>query len=414
MSSSVVRALVRRRSSLLFVALLLPASLWLHLAATPARAVVRAGDDDVKVGVNPFPDEWFYGDEKVRARHDKLCGKPMPSLEGLEDFVPEEAGTYALANRVGVIVIWSTTNDRGIEALPQMEALQQKYKDKKVVVFGVCTHYPQDLFKKILTDRKITFVNARDPLPQCTVMKAFGASEWPTIAVTDRKGRVRAVGVKARNVENVLVEVLKAEGIVPPDYAITPSTAGPATQPTTGPTVASAGGGSSSGAKTEPMAAGAINPKWLEGNEAARKRLTAIEGKPAPALKLTGWTGGEATSLDKLKGKVVVLTFWNPTSGVSIAGVARNNALHEKYKDKGLVLIGIGASKFSDNLAAVVQGRKVKYACAADDGGATEKAYKVDNFDDYYLIDRGGKLRIADCDNASVEDAIKMLLAEKP
>jgi hypothetical protein len=61
----------------------------------------------------------------------------------------------------------------------------------------------------------------------------------------------------------------------------------------------------------------------------------------------------------------------------------------------------------------VVKDKQVRYPVAADTTGATGKAYKVDGYPDYYFIDRAGKLRIADCKNASVEDAIKALLAEQ-
>jgi cytochrome c biogenesis protein CcmG/thiol:disulfide interchange protein DsbE len=36
----------------------------------------------------------------------------------------------------------------------------------------------------------------------------------------------------------------------------------------------------------------------------------------------------------------------------------------------------------------------------------------VNGYPDYYFIDRSGTLRIADCKNGSVEDAIKALLAQ--
>jgi hypothetical protein len=42
----------------------------------------------------------------------------------------------------------------------------------------------------------------------------------------------------------------------------------------------------------------------------------------------------------------------------------------------------------------------------------TNKAWKVDSYPDYYLIDRAGRLRVADCKNNKIEDAIKALLAE--
>jgi hypothetical protein len=54
----------------------------------------------------------------------------------------------------------------------------------------------------------------------------------------------------------------------------------------------------------------------------------------------------------------------------------------------------------------------IKYPIAADVGGKTDDAYKVNSYPDYYFIDRAGNLRIADCKNGSVEEAIKALLAE--
>ena len=43
-----------------------------------------------------------------------------------------------------------------------------------------------------------------------------------------------------------------------------------------------------------------------------RDKKDPLEGKPAPALQVTGWmnTGGEALTLESLRGKVVVLDFW--------------------------------------------------------------------------------------------------------
>jgi hypothetical protein len=59
-----------------------------------------------------------------------------------------------------------------------------------------------------------------------------------------------------------------------------------------------------------------------------------------------------------------------------------------------------------------VTAKGIKYLVAADVDEKTVKAYKVNGYPDYYFIDRAGNLRIADCKNASVEDAIQALLAE--
>ncbi len=43
-----------------------------------------------------------------------------------------------------------------------------------------------------------------------------------------------------------------------------------------------------------------------------RDKKDPLEGKAPPALQVAGWmnTGGEALSLESLRGKVVVLDFW--------------------------------------------------------------------------------------------------------
>ena len=40
-------------------------------------------------------------------------------------------------------------------------------------------------------------------------------------------------------------------------------------------------------------------------------------------------------------------------------------------------------------------------------------AFAVDSFPDYYLIDRKGKLRVADLANSDLDRAIEILLKEK-
>jgi peroxiredoxin len=84
----------------------------------------------------------------------------------------------------------------------------------------------------------------------------------------------------------------------------------------------------------------------------------------------------------------------------------------DKYKDQGLVVIGVCHERGADKMQQTVKDKGIKYPVAADLTGMTNKAWKVDSYPDYYLIDRAGRLRVADCKNDKIEDAIKALLAE--
>jgi thiol-disulfide isomerase/thioredoxin len=72
-------------------------------------------------------------------------------------------------------------------------------------------------------------------------------------------------------------------------------------------------------------------------------------GKPAPAATFT-MVDGSKVSLADLKGKVVLLNFWATWCGPCRAEMPDIIKLHNNYKDRGLVVLGLSAD---DNQAAL-------------------------------------------------------------
>ena len=155
-----------------------------------------------------------------------------------------------------------------------------------------------------------------------------------------------------------------------------------------------------------------VKKEWLEGDQQQREKFKEIEGKPAPALQVENFINGDAVTLEQLKGKVVLLDFWATWCGPCIAAIPKTNELQAKYKDQGLVIIGVCHPRGVEKMEQTVKDKGIEYLVAADSQGKTIDAYMVSSFPDYYFIDRQGTLRIADCANGAVEEAIKALLAE--
>lgn len=65
-------------------------------------------------------------------------------------------------------------------------------------------------------------------------------------------------------------------------------------------------------------------------------------------------------------------------------------------------------------MAAFAEARGIAFPIAIDVDRQTIGAFAVDSYPDYYLIDRSGKLRVADLANADLERAVQVLLAERP
>jgi len=145
-------------------------------------------------------------------------------------------------------------------------------------------------------------------------------------------------------------------------------------------------------------------------NSKVREVLNAMQGKPAPELKLDGWMNTKALDLKKLKGKIVVLDFWATWCGPCIASIPHTNEMMKKYADKGVVIIGVCHQRGAEKMEATAEDKGIKYPIAVDKG--TNEAYKANSFPDYYIIDRKGNLRWADIVNRDVEKAIEHLLAE--
>lgn len=71
-------------------------------------------------------------------------------------------------------------------------------------------------------------------------------------------------------------------------------------------------------------------------------RLALLEGLQAPELEeIVAWKNGAPVKLTNLRGKYVILDFWGYWCGACIERMPKLFALHDKYHDHGLEIVGI-------------------------------------------------------------------------
>jgi thiol-disulfide isomerase/thioredoxin len=325
------------------------------------------------VSAGEFPDTWYI--ERID-EHKKFEGGQAPDLT-VGEWVSGPEG-FSLENTKGKILVldfWATWCGPCIASMPHNAKLAQKYADDGVEVIGICmSGTPQDM-PGILKKAGVNYPNAFVKGEQ--VEKDWPVQWFPTYAVIDRDGVVRAMGLNPTNIEDVLEKLLEEEAAA--DGRVR------------------------------------VRETWLEGDKKKRERLAKLEDKAQdpPALVVENWLNAEAMTLKDLEGKVVVLDFWAPWSPNCLAAIETHNALYEKYGKDGLVIIGVAATYGGNAVPDAVKEHGIKYPVAVDVDNKTNTAYGPDGFPDYYVIDRAGKLRIADLRNDALEEVVAALIKEK-
>jgi cytochrome c biogenesis protein CcdA/thiol-disulfide isomerase/thioredoxin len=142
---------------------------------------------------------------------------------------------------------------------------------------------------------------------------------------------------------------------------------------------------------------------------------------PAPELTgINGWLNSDPLTMKSLRGKVVLVDFWTYSCINCIRTLPYVTSWYEKYKDQGLVVIGVHTPEFAfehkkENVAEALKKYKITYPVAQDNDYATWQAYSNRYWPAHYLIDAQGNIRETHFGEGGYEEtemAIQALLKE--
>lgn len=154
-----------------------------------------------------FPRDWFFGNDQQRAKQDELVGKKAPSLN-LTHWINGEVTAERAKGKILVVDFWATWCGPCIRSIPHNNEIFAKYAGKGVILIGACgSEDGQEEMPRIAKEKKIQYPVARDSTLQSA--QAWRVMWWPTYAVVDRQGVVRALGLKPNHVDAVIEKLLK-------------------------------------------------------------------------------------------------------------------------------------------------------------------------------------------------------------
>lgn len=141
----------------------------------------------------------------------------------------------------------------------------------------------------------------------------------------------------------------------------------------------------------------------------------------APDLNgAVGWLNSEPLSIKSLRGKVVLVNFWTYSCINSLRALPYLRAWSERYKDRGLVVIGVHTPEFAfeKNVVNVRQAAAslgVAYPIALDNDYRVWQAFDNQGWPGFAFIDADGRLRgsvLGEGDYDRSERLIQKLLSE--
>ncbi|SFK79091.1 thioredoxin family protein [Geodermatophilus ruber] len=145
----------------------------------------------------------------------------------------------------------------------------------------------------------------------------------------------------------------------------------------------------------------------------AEGRMPALDGA-------TGWLNTEPLTPEGLRGRVVLVDFWTYTCINWLRTLPHVRAWAGRYRDQGLVVLGVHTPEFSfeqdaGNVRRAVERSGITYPVALDSDYAIWRAFANRYWPALYFVDATGRVRhhwFGEGDFERSEQVIRQLLAE--
>ena len=165
---------------------------------------------------------------------------------------------------------------------------------------------------------------------------------------------------------------------------------------------------------------GAGRGMMMAGKPQAEASKLPPEGLMPPLSGAVEWLNSPPLTREALKGKVVLVDFWTYSCINCLRTIPYIKAWAEKYKDQGLVVIGVHTPEFAfekdaANVRKAVADLKITYPVAIDSNYAIWRAFGNEYWPAHYFIDAEGRIRhhhFGEGDYEEFERIIQTLLTE--
>jgi cytochrome c biogenesis protein CcdA/thiol-disulfide isomerase/thioredoxin len=145
-----------------------------------------------------------------------------------------------------------------------------------------------------------------------------------------------------------------------------------------------------------------------------------VEGTLPPLTGAVAWLNSPPLTPQALRGKVVLIDFWTYSCINCLRALPYVNSWYERYRNQGLVVIGVHSPEFPfekdpANVRRAVHDLGITYPVAVDSNYAIWQAFNNQYWPAHYFIDAQGRIRghhFGEGDYGESEQLIRELLRE--
>ena len=112
----------------------------------------------------------------------------------------------------------------------------------------------------------------------------------------------------------------------------------------------------------------------------------------APAFSLDRLDRDGTLSLAQLRGKPLVVNFWASWCGPCKDEAPVLQQTYERYRDQGLVVLGIDVKDFREDARRFMRRYGITYPVVYDGKGSTIGRWGLQGYPETFFVDRTGKL----------------------
>ena len=152
----------------------------------------------------------------------------------------------------------------------------------------------------------------------------------------------------------------------------------------------------------------------MMGSAKAKSRQSSKTGELASLRIATEWINSQPLTAAGLRGKVVLVDFWTYSCINWLRTLPYVRAWAAKYKDQGLVVIGVHSPEFEfeknvDNVRRAAKDMRVDYPIAIDNDHAIWRAFKNEYWPALYFVDAQGHIRHHEFGEGEYEQSEKII-----